>query len=160
MAAPSSRAGSGSKAAGSQNAEEEALVTSRSNGNLRIILLNRPKALNALNTPMVRMIRAQLRAFTDKTSNASIVALRGEGRALCSGGDVLAVVKAANSPSPNERKSALIFFQEEFELDYMIAKLGQGSSNNAGSSQDKTFISFMDGITSERSRRCPVRACF
>ncbi|KDN48507.1 ClpP/crotonase [Tilletiaria anomala UBC 951] len=129
----------------------EPLVLASANGNLRTIVLNRPKALNALNIEMIRLIRWHLESFAKEASSASVIALRGEGRALCSGGDVLAVVGAANSKDETQRQNALTFFQEEFELDHMIATLGERSSAaalKAGSSASpKAFISFMDGIT-------------
>ena len=133
-------------------------MLSKQSGSLRTIYLNRPSALNALNTRMVRLIRKYLQEATSSSSSSSpIIALRGEGRALCSGGDVLAVVKAANAETEEQRQEALAFFQGEFELDYMIAKLGERSGKavaDAGSQSDKNskvFISFMDGITSECS---------
>jgi len=130
-----------------------------SSGPVRTLRLNRPKALNALNTEMVSILRGHLDALappgldtgassssssssttgTGTGTDASIILLRGEGRALCSGGDVLAVVKAANSEDAEVRKQSLEFFKGEYELDYRIASLARTTG--------KHFISIMDGIT-------------
>lgn len=39
-----------------------------------------------------------------QSTNASIIVLRGTGRALCSGGDVLAVVNGANAENRTDRE--------------------------------------------------------
>lgn len=113
----------------------ESKVKLLNDGPLRTILLNRPKSLNALDADMVALIAEALQSISK--SDAPVVLLRGVGRALCSGGDVLAVVKAADKPETREQ--ALDFFKAEFELDYAIATLYERTK--------KTFVSVMDGIT-------------
>ncbi|CBQ73473.1 related to enoyl-CoA-hydratase [Sporisorium reilianum SRZ2] len=141
----------------------EPLVKLLSEGGLRTIVLNREKALNALNQEMVTLID---RALDDciHSAHCNVILLRGVGRALCSGGDVLAVVKAADSGDPKVRNTALNFFSSEFQLDYKIARLGEAANaHSAGQGAEdavtlakskggdvkrpKTFVSVMDGIT-------------
>ncbi|KAK0519892.1 3-hydroxyisobutyryl-CoA hydrolase [Tilletia horrida] len=134
---------SGSNATGPL--QDELPVQLLASGPVRTLRLNRPKALNALNLEMVKLLINHLDAIapTDASgktgSDAPIILLRGEGRALCSGGDVLAVVNAANSDDPAVRKQSLDFFHDEYWLDYRIATLARSTG--------KLFISIMDGIT-------------
>lgn len=148
-------------AAALSTASESALVRMSSDGGLRTITLNREKALNALNQEMVNQLRVALDECVRSTT-CNVILLRGVGRALCSGGDVLAVVKAANKPETAQ--SALDFFQSEFELDYKIARLGEAVGAHSGGEaakaartfsqskgsdiqNPKTFVAVMDGIT-------------
>jgi enoyl-CoA hydratase/carnithine racemase len=50
------------------------------------IVLNRPEALNALSTPMLKEIASVLKEAA--SSPFGIMVLRGEGRAFCVGGDI------------------------------------------------------------------------
>lgn len=84
--------------------------------------------------------RSPRRPQTFSKTPAPVVLLRGNGRALCSGGDVMAVVTQAADKDPSVRQRALDFFKAEFELDYAIATLFRRTG--------KTFVSVMDGITS------------
>ncbi|SNX87193.1 related to enoyl-CoA-hydratase [Melanopsichium pennsylvanicum] len=151
------------RASGASSMNDEKLVKLLSEGGLRTILLHREKALNALNQEMVDLINAALDECV-RSSTCNVILLRGVGRALCSGGDVLAVVKAADSSDPKVRDTALDFFRTEFQLDYKIARLGEAANaHSAGKGAEdartltkskggelknpKTFVSVMDGIT-------------
>lgn len=124
------------KRTGGGEAGDEPKVLTLHEGNTTTILLNRPKALNALDAEMIQLIDEAL----DSSPPHTHIVLRGKGRALCSGGDVMEVVTAANSDDPAVRQQALTFFKDEFELDYKIATLEQAKA-------PRTFISVMDGIT-------------
>ncbi|EPQ29517.1 uncharacterized protein PFL1_02736 [Pseudozyma flocculosa PF-1] len=137
-----------------------------SEGGLRTILLNREKALNAVNMQMVHLLNKYIDECT-RSPNCHVILLRGKGRALCSGGDVLAIVHQADSSDPDDRAKSTEFFREEFQLDYMIARLGEVASINASgrdgkdarialeskaggatdTAKPKVFVSLMDGIT-------------
>lgn len=134
-AVPSSSSSEKKRVGGGDTGDEPKVLTLHE-GNTTTILLNRPKALNALDSEMIHLIEEAL----DSSPPHTHVVLRGKGRALCSGGDVMAVVTAANSEDPKVRQQALTFFKDEFELDYKIATLGQAK-------KPRTFISIMDGIT-------------
>ncbi|KAJ3342527.1 hypothetical protein HDU93_001913 [Gonapodya sp. JEL0774] len=101
--------------------------------NARLIVLNRPKALNALSTSMCLEMVAALESW-DKLENVSTIILTHspEVRAFCAGGDIKNVAIDAKK---GDLHSALSFFDEEYKLDHMIATL------------DTPFISIMDGIT-------------
>jgi len=47
----------------------------------------------------------------------------GEGKAFCAGGDIKSLYEARQSDSSEDKKILSEFFREEFEVDYMIAKM-------------------------------------
>ncbi|CEH17123.1 Enoyl-CoA hydratase [Ceraceosorus bombacis] len=135
-AAVAKQAATASRTGGGESGKEPK-VQQLSEGPLRTIVLNRPKALNALDLDMVTLIGEALHNLSK--TDAPIILLRGVGRGLCSGGDVKSVVEAAASQDPNVRAQALTFFKAEFEVDFAIATLQKRTN--------KTFVSVMDGIT-------------
>ncbi|KAJ1923908.1 3-hydroxyisobutyryl-CoA hydrolase [Tieghemiomyces parasiticus] len=98
----------------------------------RLLLLNRPKALNALTLTMVQAITKQLLAW-EQSEYCNVVILKSTAspRAFCAGGDVKRVMEqvAANDPSYAQ------FFEEEYRLNYLI-----GTTR-------KPVVALMDGIT-------------
>ena len=123
-------------------------------GAARTILLNRPRALNALDLAMVRTIKPQLREW-DADPAVGVLLMRGAGdRAFCAGGDVVAVVSPSQRPrcrrgahacavqaqsggpdSTDGGAFARDFFREEYELDYALGRFS------------KPYVALMDGIT-------------
>ncbi|CAM0143225.1 unnamed protein product [Umbelopsis sp. WA50703] len=97
---------------------------------VRQIILNRPKRLNALNLDMIKAITPKVLAWNG-SGLANIITLKGNGRALCAGGDVRSVVEAAQANDPNTPE----YFSSEYRLNHLIACL------------DTPYISIMDGIT-------------
>lgn len=126
---------------------ENELVKSNVAGNARTVTLSRTSALNALNLEMVTLLRKELALFL-ASQTTGILVLNHAGRAFCSGGDVLAVVKAADGDEAR-RIEATHFFKKEYELDYALARLGQFSARSAvaGKWHDKTAVALLDGIT-------------
>jgi 2-(1,2-epoxy-1,2-dihydrophenyl)acetyl-CoA isomerase len=55
-------------------------------GNVAVVVLNRPDALNALSQQLIRELDSALRMASDEGARAIVVT--GEGRAYCSGGDL------------------------------------------------------------------------
>jgi 2-(1,2-epoxy-1,2-dihydrophenyl)acetyl-CoA isomerase len=51
------------------------------------LTLNRPERLNALNPPLLRLLREAMQRATDNSA-ARVVVLTGAGRAFCAGGDI------------------------------------------------------------------------
>lgn len=93
------------------------------------IVLNRPRALNAINLPMVRDIHAQLDAWADDDAIGAVV-LQGAGeRGLCSGGDVRAVREHVL-----EHGTAGDFFSTEYAMNGAIA------------TYPKPYVALMDAI--------------
>ncbi len=93
-----------------------------------IILLNRPKALNALNLEMVRKFHDKLLEW-DQNKNISRVMLIGEGKHFCAGGDVKSLVLAGKKSSLKRD-----FFKFEYQLNYLISQYS------------KEFLSIWNGV--------------
>lgn len=103
-------------------------------GQVGLITLNRPKALNALSLAMVRDLMAVLRRW-QHDSAVLAVAVRGSNKegpfgAFCAGGDIRFLHQAASQGHPQIED----FFTEEYALNYLIHTYG------------KPYIAFLDGI--------------
>ena len=83
-------------------------------GSVAAITLDRPKALNALNLPMVRVLSDAYAASAGDAAVTSIVMSGAGGKAFCAGGDVRAVMEAARV-DPTGLSDA--FFREEYALN-------------------------------------------
>lgn len=110
-------------------------VVAEVRGNLGVITLNRPQALNALSLAMVRDITSALLRWRDDATVAAVL-LRGAGRegkppAFCAGGDIRFFHQAALADDPALED----FFTEEYALNHLIH------------SYAKPTIALMDGIT-------------
>jgi enoyl-CoA hydratase len=109
----------------------ESQVAVERRGEAGFIILNRPRALNALNLDMVRAITGALDVF-ERDDRVRRVVLQGAGeRAFCAGGDILWVTERGRA---GDLPSALGFFREEYTLNARI----QGYS--------KPYVSLIDGI--------------
>ncbi|WP_417694954.1 enoyl-CoA hydratase/isomerase family protein [Roseibium sp.] len=99
-------------------------------GGLGLAVLNRPKALNALNHHMVLSFSAQLDLW-EKDPEIRVVCLMGSGgKAFCAGGDIRAIYDARQNgdPIPTE------FFRDEYRLNDQIARYS------------KPYVALIDGI--------------
>jgi enoyl-CoA hydratase len=110
-------------------------VVSEIRGNLGVITLNKPQALNALSLAMVRAITAALLQWRDDT-RVTAVLLRGAGRegktpAFCAGGDIRFFHQAALAGDPTLED----FFTEEYSLNHLVHHY------------PKPTLALMDGIT-------------
>ncbi|PWA50274.1 beta-hydroxyisobutyryl-CoA hydrolase 1 [Artemisia annua] len=85
--------------------------------NVRTIVLNRPKQLNALSHEMVSRLLELFLAY-EEDPNVKLIIMKGEGRAFCAGGDVAAVV---NDIKNGNWKLGADFFSKEFRLNYLMA---------------------------------------
>ena len=121
-----------------QDTQHEVLFEVR--GKTGFISLNRPRALNALNLPMIRALTAQLLAWR-MDSALDLVAIRGMSKpgtdgsvnpfgSFCAGGDIRFFHQAALSGNPELED----FFTEEYRLNHLIA------------TYSKPYIALMDGI--------------
>jgi enoyl-CoA hydratase len=100
-------------------------------GRVGRIRLNRPKALNALDLPMIRALTAALQAWRDDPHVHAVV-IEGTGdRAFCAGGDIRAL---RQHQLEGDRAPVDAFFTEEYALNRMIA------------SYPKPYIALIDGI--------------
>ncbi|MGO9223222.1 enoyl-CoA hydratase/isomerase family protein [Mycobacterium sp.] len=110
--------------------EESDEVLTRVEENVGLITLNRPKALNSLNQPMVDALGAVLTRWEHEEGVRAVV-LSGAGeRGLCAGGDVVAVYHSARGDGVEARR----FWRDEYLLDGQIGRF------------PKPFVSLMDGI--------------
>ncbi|KAF2767631.1 mitochondrial 3-hydroxyisobutyryl-CoA hydrolase [Teratosphaeria nubilosa] len=100
---------------------------------VRTITLNRPKKLNSLNGSMARKIVPRLLEW-QKSQLANVVIMKGEGRALCAGGDVAALA-LQNKQGKEGQQASKDYFALEYQLDHLIA------------TYEKPYVAFMDGIT-------------
>ncbi|MTB71325.1 enoyl-CoA hydratase/isomerase family protein [Arsenicicoccus sp. MKL-02] len=99
-------------------------------GALGRILLNRPRAINSLTTPMVDSMLEQLRDWSADDEVVS-VSIEGVGpKGLCAGGDM----RAAREATMAGRDDAIVFWDHEYQVDAAIA------------AYPKPYIAFMDGI--------------
>src|SRR5712671_6883485 len=103
-------------------------------GGLATLIINRPRALNALTLDNYRRIAPAMRAWAaDPAVHA--MAVRGAGeRAFCAGGDVRAVYEAGLGIGSDPELPA-VFFREEYELIRFIHHF------------PKLYIAIIDGIT-------------
>lgn len=99
-------------------------------GSVGLITLNRPKAINSLNQPMIDALSAIL---TDWTADDAVraVVLSGAGeRGLCAGGDVVSIYHSARKDGVEARR----FWRDEYLLNAQIAEF------------PKPYVALMDGI--------------
>ncbi|CAJ1494866.1 enoyl-CoA hydratase/isomerase family protein [[Mycobacterium] kokjensenii] len=105
-------------------------VLARVDNGIGRLTLNRPKAINSLNYPMVTAMTAALTAWADDPGIAAVV-LDGAGeRGLCAGGDVVAIYHSAKADGADARR----FWYDEYLLNAQIG------------AYPKPYVSLMDGI--------------
>lgn len=111
-----------------QTAQPEVIV--ERDGAIGRLRLNRPRALNSLNLPMIRAIDEALTGFGRDPSIAAVL-ITGEGeRGLCAGGDIRMIYESGRE-RPEEGAQ---FWREEFIVNSRI------------SAYAKPYIAIMDGI--------------
>lgn len=82
--------------------------------------LNLPKALNALNLDMVRLLTEQLQQWQDDESITAVVLSGAGDKAFCAGGDVVSLYNAMKAEPGKTPDSVETFFTEEYQLDHLI----------------------------------------
>jgi 3-hydroxyisobutyryl-CoA hydrolase len=99
-------------------------------GKIKHVLLNRPKALNALDLPMIRKLTPYVKKWANESG--TILIMKGAGdKAFCAGGDIRAIYDSEKSGGTLSRD----FFREEYILNYALAK------------QNVVQVSLLNGIT-------------
>lgn len=96
-----------------------------------VITLNRPKALNAINVPMIRTLAKTLDQWQTDSDIEFVVIQSNNSKAFCAGGDVRAVYDARLQ---DDFSFCDAIFREEYQLNYMISQY------------PKPYISLIDGI--------------
>jgi hypothetical protein len=97
---------------------EPSVVATRK-GRIGHLLLNRPKALNALDLDMIRRMRAALDNWRDDPEIHAVLVEGAGGRAFSAGGDVISVRAHGMAGNPGPIES---FFGEEYALNASIAE--------------------------------------
>jgi enoyl-CoA hydratase len=109
----------------------DASVIASREGRIGRILLNRPRALNALDLGMIRATTMALDGFRDDPAVHAVV-LEGAGdRAFCAGGDIRAIRSYALA---GDTASVEAFFAEEYALNAAIDEF------------PKPYVSLIDGV--------------
>lgn len=99
-------------------------------GQLGVVTLNRPKAVNALTEGMAAAMLEQLTAWAADDDVATVL-VRGAGeRGLCAGGDIVAIYRDMLTGGDRTAR----FWQVEYRLNALIARY------------PKPYVAFMDGL--------------
>ncbi len=96
-----------------------------------VIVLNRPKALNALTLTMVRLMAAALDAWQDDPSVTRVVIGGAGEKAFCAGGDIRRLYDLGRAGDHDQQ---LTFWREEYQLNERIR------------TYPKPIVALIDGI--------------
>ena len=99
-------------------------------GNIGLITLNRPKALNSLTHTMCVEIKRQLDEWAVMPSVQAVVVTGAGDKAFCAGGDVVKVTESYQAGTTEWRD----FFHDEYLMNIAIAEF------------PKPYVSLVDGI--------------
>jgi enoyl-CoA hydratase len=111
----------------SQNSE----ILCEVRGAAGMVILDRPKALNALNLPMVRELARALEAWENDSQVERIVVTSTSEKAFCAGGDIRALHDLGRAGRQDEM---LAFWGEEYILNAHIKRY------------PKPYVALIDGI--------------
>lgn len=101
-------------------ASAEPEVLSEVHGHAAVAVLNRPRALNALNTNMVERM-FELYQGWEADPGVACILLKGSGdKAFCAGGDVKTIVLQGLE---GQFEKGLRFFKSEYRLNFLISRL-------------------------------------
>lgn len=110
------------------NHEDSVLL--HTEGRVRRITLNRPRALNALNHAMVLRLGEALDAAEQDASVVAVLLTGAGERGLCAGGDIRSIREDALAGG----RTSLDFWRDEYRLNARIARF------------PKPYVALMDGI--------------
>lgn len=105
-------------------------VLLRRDGYVGHIILNRPKAINALTHAMVTRIAAALDAWEHDDGVATVLLTGAGERGLCAGGDIVAI----HGDAVNQGTATEHFWADEYRLNARIARY------------PKPYVAIMDGL--------------
>lgn len=100
-------------------------------GNLGVITLNRPAALNSLNNAMIHAMYEQLTIWESARHIKAVIIRAAPGRAFCAGGDLRLTYERMKTQDP----AMTDFFRDEYQLNRKIFHYS------------KPYIALLDGIT-------------
>lgn len=99
-------------------------------GRLGLLTLNRPRAINAINLEMVRLLRHALDEWATDPDVSTVLITGAGDRGLCAGGDLHGIYRSARDGG----HETVTFWSEEYDLDHTIATFA------------KPIVTLMDGI--------------
>ncbi len=99
--------------------------------NVGVISLNRPKAIHALNLPMVEAMIDTLLEWKDDDSVQAVILEHSEGRGFCAGGDIAMLQASGKTDGVEGRR----FFYREYQLNHLLFVY------------PKPVVAFIDGVT-------------
>ncbi|MCX4530868.1 enoyl-CoA hydratase/isomerase family protein [Streptomyces sp. NBC_00841] len=105
-------------------------VLTRVEGRVGHVILNRPKALNALSHGMVRRVDETLTDWEHDPDVETVVITGAGERGLCAGGDIRSIHEDARTGG----RASADFWYDEYRLNARIARY------------PKPYVAFMDGI--------------
>ena len=108
---------------------EDVLISTE--GRVRRLSLNRPKAIHALNLPMCEAMIEALLAWRDDGAVEAVIIDHSEGRGFCAGGDI----RMLATSGAKDGVEARLFFHTEYRLNHLLF------------TYPKPVVAFMDGIT-------------
>ena len=97
-------------------------------GRLGHIVLNRPKAINALNDSMITSITAALREWAEDDAVETVLISGAGERGLCAGGDIVAIYRHMKDGGDQ------LFWEDEYRMNSLISRY------------PKPIVAFMDGV--------------
>jgi len=110
---------------------EEAEARIERRGRAGFIVLDRPRALNALTLTMVRAIARGLDDFERDPAVSHVVVVSAGGRAFCAGGDIRRLYEQGRA---GDHAAQLTFWREEYILDRRIKRFS------------KPYVALIDGV--------------
>lgn len=114
----------------STEADAPPLIVER-RGRLGHLLLNRPRAINALTHEMVRIATATLEDWRDDDTVATVLISGAGDRGLCAGGDIVSIYHDARAGG----SASEAFWRDEYALNALIARY------------PKPVVALQDGVT-------------
>lgn len=114
----------------SPSPEPSPTVLVEQRGRLGVVTLNRPRAINALDLAMVRLVQQALDRWATDDSVATVLVTGAGDRGLCAGGDLQGMYRSARDGTGE----SVDFWREEYHLDHTIATYA------------KPVVALMDGI--------------
>ncbi len=99
-------------------------------GRIGRLTLNRPKALNALDLPMIRIMTEALLGWRNDPAIAGVVVDAAGEKAFCAGGDILALTGARTDDDATPAE----FYAQEYRLNTLIKEY------------PKPYVAMIDGI--------------
>jgi enoyl-CoA hydratase len=104
-------------------------------GRVGHLTLNRPAAIHALTTNMVRLMTRALLAWRDDPQVMTVLIDHAGERGFCAGGDIRMLAESGAKEGAERGAAAREFFSEEYRLNHLLF------------TYPKTVVAVMDGIT-------------